>query len=60
VAPSGTTNHSVNLDLKSFFNDSVSRGWMTNSWYLLGVECGYELWNATSVFSTTSYTCAIN
>jgi hypothetical protein len=60
VAPSGTTNHSVNLDLKSFFSDSVSRGWMTNSWYLLGVECGYELWNATSVFSTTSYTCAIN
>jgi hypothetical protein len=61
VAPSGTTNDSVSLDLKSFFNDAMNRNvGLTNSWYLLSVECGFELWNANAPFTTSSYTCAIN
>jgi hypothetical protein len=63
VAPQNSTNNSVNLDLKDFFNDTIQNhaGWgLTNSWYLLSVENGFELWNATSTFKSNTYTVSIN
>jgi hypothetical protein len=62
VAPQNSTNNAVNLDLKAFFNDVVSRqyGSISNSWYLLGVQNGFELWNATSPFTTNSFTVSVN
>jgi hypothetical protein len=36
--------NSVNFDLKNFFTDAVARGSLQNSWYLLDVEAGFELW----------------
>jgi hypothetical protein len=61
VAAPGTTNGSVNLDLKGFFNDALTRGvGLTNSWYLLGVESGFELWNANATLKTNSLSVSIN
>jgi hypothetical protein len=62
VAASGSTNGNVNLDLKAFFNDAVNRNvGLTNGWYLLGVESGYELWNANSTpFKTNSLSVSVN
>ena len=39
-----TPTDAVSLDLKDFFTDSASRGWILPNWYLIGVEAGFELW----------------
>jgi cellulase/cellobiase CelA1 len=33
-----------NLDIQAFTQDAVSRGYIQPSWYLSGVEVGFELW----------------
>jgi hypothetical protein len=33
-----------NLDLKAFMHDSVRRGYLKPSWYLSGIEAGFEIW----------------
>ncbi len=36
---------SVNgLDLMPFFNDAVERGSLQNTWYLIDIEMGFEVW----------------
>jgi Glycosyl hydrolase family 12 len=61
VAASGTTNGNVDLDLKAFFNDAATRNvGLTTSWYLLGVESGFELWSANSAFKTNSLSVSVN
>jgi cellulose 1,4-beta-cellobiosidase len=32
------------LDLGPIAADAVSRGYMTDSWYLIDVEAGFETW----------------
>jgi hypothetical protein len=49
-----------NFDLAPFLKDAVTRGTGTTSWNLLGVEAGFELFNATSGGSMDSYSLTIN
>ncbi|MEM2971039.1 MAG: hypothetical protein QW270_01255 [Candidatus Bathyarchaeia archaeon] len=50
---------SVNFDINAFINDAVSRGYIQESWYLIDVEAGFELWHGgaglkSSGFSVTA------
>ena len=36
--------HPACLDLRALVSDAVNRGYIQNSWYLIGVEAGFELW----------------
>ena len=36
---------SLNIDLKSFISDAVSRGVLTNSMYLHDIFAGFEIWS---------------
>ncbi|HEY3257013.1 MAG TPA: hypothetical protein VGJ91_23815 [Polyangiaceae bacterium] len=49
-----------NFDLTPFLKDAVTRGTGATSWNLLGVEAGFELFNATSGGSIDSYSLTIN
>jgi hypothetical protein len=54
VLNTGTTSVS-NLDVDQLAADSVQRGYMTNSDYLIDVEAGTEIWNGDVGFATNSY-----
>ena len=53
VLNSGVTSVS-NLDVDQLAADSVQRGYMTNSDYLIDLEAGFELWNG-GVGNATNY-----
>jgi hypothetical protein len=42
------------LDLMPFFTDAESRG-LGSGWYLLGIQAGFEVYNASGTATTTSY-----
>jgi Glycosyl hydrolase family 12/Cellulose binding domain len=44
-----------NLDVDLLAADSVSRGYMTKSDYLIDLEAGFELWQGGAGLATTSY-----
>jgi len=54
VLNSGTTSVS-NLDIDLLAADSVSRGYMTDSDYLIDLEAGFELWQGGAGLATNSY-----
>jgi len=49
-----------NFDLAPFLKDAVTRGTGAASWSLLGVEAGFELFNAKTGGSIDSYSLTIN
>ncbi len=49
-----------NLDIKAFTNDAANRGYVNNSWYLIAVEAGFELWQGGAGLSTNSFSASIN
>jgi xyloglucan-specific endo-beta-1,4-glucanase len=52
-----------NVDLKAFLSDAATRSvGITNSWYLLSVEAGFEIWKGSSstVFTTTGFSVSAN
>jgi cellulose 1,4-beta-cellobiosidase len=51
---SGTTSVS-NLDLRPLIADAVSRGYISNSWYLIDVEAGFEMWQGGAGLATKSF-----
>jgi glycosyl hydrolase family 12 len=51
---SGTTSVS-NLDLQPLVADAVSRGYIQNSWYLIDVEAGFEIWQGGTGLATNSF-----
>jgi hypothetical protein len=52
---------SVDMDLAPFFQDAVNQGWLSGSWYLLGIEAGFEIWNCSgSTGSTSAYSVSVN
>jgi hypothetical protein len=59
VMTSGTTSVS-NLDIGTLAADSVSRGYMTNSDYLIDLEAGFELWQGGVGLATDSYSVNVN
>jgi Glycosyl hydrolase family 12 len=50
----GTTSV-TNLDLQALVADAVSRGYIGKSWYLIGVEAGFELWRGGAGLATNSF-----
>jgi len=50
----GTTSV-TNLDLQALVADAVSRGYIQNSWYLIDVEAGFELWQGGAGLATNSF-----
>ena len=56
---SGTTSVS-NLDIGQLAQDSVSRGFMTGSDWLIDVEAGFELWQGGAGLATNSFSVNLN
>jgi cellulose 1,4-beta-cellobiosidase len=46
---------SVNLDLRDFINDSVTRGYLNTTWYLHAIEAGFEIWRGGQSLTTRSF-----
>jgi hypothetical protein len=44
-----------NLDISQFASDAVHRGYIQNSWYLVDVEAGFELWQSGAGLATRSF-----
>ncbi|HEX3048714.1 MAG TPA: cellulose binding domain-containing protein [Bacillota bacterium] len=55
---SGTT--SVNFDINAFIKDCVTRGYIQNSWYMLDVEAGFELWQGGVGCASNNFTVSVN
>jgi hypothetical protein len=53
VRTSSTT--SACFDLNAFIKDSVSRGYISDSWWLISVEAGFELWQDGTGLESTSF-----
>jgi len=50
----------IELDVATFINDGVTRGYTSGSDYLLGVQAGFEIWRGSGEFKSDSYTVTIN
>jgi cellulose 1,4-beta-cellobiosidase len=51
----------VDFDLKPFVMDAVSRGQVTNSSYLLGIQAGFEIWQSGGTApSVQSFNVSVN
>lgn len=48
-----------NLDLQPLAADALSRGYLRQSWYLVGVEAGFELWQGGAGLSTGSFSVTV-
>jgi hypothetical protein len=49
----------TNLDLLPIFKDAVSRGYLSNSYYLMDVETGFEIWTGGQGKAISSYSVSI-
>lgn len=56
----GNTTSVTNLDLRDFFIDAATRGVVSASTYLLGVQAGFEIWEQNQTMVSNAYTIAIN
>jgi hypothetical protein len=50
-----TNVNAAELDLKFFFDDAIDRGYLSPSWYLLGVEAGFEIWRGGTGLQSVAY-----
>ncbi|WP_432903066.1 GH12 family glycosyl hydrolase domain-containing protein [Micromonospora matsumotoense] len=55
-----TNSTNANLNIRSFTNDVVRRGWMSNSKYLTSVQAGPEIFTGNGQVVTSSYSVNIN
>ncbi|MFI5270828.1 MAG: hypothetical protein ACHQT9_02170 [Candidatus Saccharimonadales bacterium] len=51
-----TPSTTISTDLLPLMQDSLSRGYMQKSWYLLDVEFGFEIWNGGAGLSCSNFT----
>ncbi len=51
--------NAAELDLKFFFDDAIARGYLTSSWYLLGIEAGFEIWRGGQGLQSVAYTVSV-
>ncbi|MEU6037174.1 cellulose binding domain-containing protein [Actinomadura sp. NPDC047616] len=58
VRTSGTSSVS-DLDLRAFTRDAVGRGQIQNSWYLIDVEAGFEIWQGGAGLATNSFSVSV-
>lgn len=50
----------TNLDLGPFAADSVKRGYMQNSWFLIDVEAGFEPWQGGQGLTANSFSVTVH
>jgi hypothetical protein len=55
-----TNTTSATLDLKPFMDDTVARGYAQGSHYLLGIQAGFEIWEANQDFSVDSFSVSVD
>jgi cellulose 1,4-beta-cellobiosidase len=48
-----------NLDVHGVTADAVGRGYIQNSWYLIDVEAGFELWQGGTGLATNSFSVSV-
>jgi cellulose 1,4-beta-cellobiosidase len=58
VRTTGTTSVN-NLNIVSFTNEAVSRGFIQTGWFLITVEAGFEPWQGGSGLATNSFSVTI-
>ena len=58
VRTGGTTSVS-GLDLRAFTRDSVTRGYIQNSWYFIDAEAGFEIWQGGTGLATTAFSVTV-
>lgn len=49
----------TDLDIKAITNDSVNRGYIDRSWYLIDIEAGFEIWNGGVGLKTNSFSASV-
>ena len=47
------------LDLQPLVAYAVSQGYIQDSWYLIGVEAGFELWRGGAGLATNSFSVTV-
>jgi hypothetical protein len=55
-----STMNSWSFDVKSFVNDTISRGKANNSWYLTSIQAGFEPWNGGVGLAVSGFSASIN
>jgi Glycosyl hydrolase family 12 len=50
-----TNTSSVDMDLLPFVEHAVGQGYAQDSWYLLGVEAGFEIWEGNQAMTSSYY-----
>jgi hypothetical protein len=50
----------TNLDVDQITQDSVNRGYIQKSWYLIDVEAGFELWQGGAGLAANSFSVNVN
>lgn len=50
----------TDLDLYGLTRDSVNRGYIQNSWWLIDVEAGFELWKGGTGLATKSFSVTVS
>jgi hypothetical protein len=58
VAPSPITSWSFSV--RDFVNDVISRGAITNSWYLTSVQAGFEPWNGGVGLAVENFSASVS
>jgi hypothetical protein len=51
-----TPSNTISTDLNPMIENAISRGYMPESWYLLDVEFGFEIWNGGSGLGCSNFT----
>ncbi len=51
---------SVNMDIKKFIDDAVSRGYLYTSWYLVAIEAGFEIWIDGAKLKSRIFTASVD
>lgn len=50
---------SVDLDIKAFIDDAVSRGFINQEWYLDAIEAGFEIWRGGAGLETLEFSASV-
>jgi len=52
--------NALNLDYRPYIDDAISRGYIQNSWYMMDIEAGFEIWSGGTGLALNSFSAAIN
>jgi hypothetical protein len=52
--------NSASIDLSPFFQDAISRGYLSNSYYLMDIEVGFEIWSGGNGMAINSFSASVS